>query len=139
MPARDPLSVAYDGQTLAFLDRVAHDPVVGSVLLRGGFVSRTGVVSASILVGLPPGQEQLYQDAFRRSLHYNFRALYTPPGRTSTGARQPSPLWLHLEWRGRRRNAIYGVVRIGPAAARPWISGQESYVDNPALRYAGAM
>lgn len=138
MPRRDPLSVAYDGQTSAFIDRVTHDPVVGAVLVRGGFVSRTGVVSTSIFVQYPPGQQDAYLAAFARSLHYNFRAEFTPPGRTSTGARQPSPVWLHLEWRGRARSGIYGVVRIGPASARPWISGEESYVDNPALRYAGA-
>ncbi|HEY2309454.1 MAG TPA: hypothetical protein VGI05_26550 [Streptosporangiaceae bacterium] len=135
---RDPLSVAYDGQTLSFLDRVTHDPVVGTVLVRGGAVSRTGVVSTAIVVQLPPGQEQEYQDAFRRSLHYQFRAMFTPPGRTGTGARYPSPVWLHLEWRGLAPGGVRGVVRIGPESARPWISGAESYVDNPQLRYAGA-
>lgn len=135
---RDPLSVAYDGQTSAFLDRVTHDPAVGAVLVRGGAVSRAGVVSTSIVVQLPPGQEQQYQDAFRRSLHYQFRAMFTPPGRTVTGARMPSPVWLHLEWRGPARGGARGVIRIGPASARPWIGGAESYIDNPQLRYAGA-
>jgi hypothetical protein len=135
---RDPLSVAYDGQTAAFIDRITHDPVVGSVLVRGGMVSRAGVVSTSILVQLPAGQEDTYRQAFTRSLHYQFRAMFTPPGRTPAGARMPSPVWLHLEWRGRRRGSVYGVVRVGPASARPWISGGESYIDNPQLRYAGA-
>jgi hypothetical protein len=134
---RDPLSVAYDGQTAAFLDRVTHDPVVGTVLVRGGAVSRTGVVSTAIVVQLPPGQEEQYRDAFRRSLHYQFRAMFTPAGRTGTGARYPSPLWLHLEWTTTVRGGVRGVVRIGPESARPWISGAESYIDNPRLRAAG--
>jgi len=135
---RDPLSVAYDAQTAAFIDRVTHDPALGAVLVRGGFVSRAGVVSASIRVQAPPGQRDQYLTAFARSMHYQFRAMFTPPGRTRSGARMPSPVWLHLEWRGSRRGTTWGVVRIGPQSARPWISGQESYIDNPDLRYIGA-
>ena len=108
------------------------------VLVRGGFVSRAGVVSASIRVQAPPGQRDQYLTAFARSMHYQFRAMFTPPGRTRSGARMPSPVWLHLEWRGSRRGTTWGVVRIGPQSARPWISGQESYIDNPDLRYIGA-
>jgi len=136
---RDPLSVGYDSAILAFLDRVTHDPQVGAVLARGGFVSRSGVVSVSVRVRVFPGPADVIRQAYARSLHYNFRALYTPPGRTPTGARMPSPLWCHLEWRGLDRwGWQWGVVRIGPQSARPWISGAESYVDNPELRYAGA-
>ncbi|MBO0836109.1 MAG: hypothetical protein J2P28_11390 [Actinobacteria bacterium] len=135
--------MTYDSQTRRFLSLLTAGE--DGLVLRGGFVSRSGVVSRYVVVQVPAGSPPddvrsgltAHQRAFERSLYYNFRAVYGQ-GRDERGSRLPMAWWLRIEWRGRDprfAGRFFGaVIRIGPASARPWISGNESYVDNEGLR-----
>lgn len=130
MPPRDPLAVAYDGETAAFLAALQTGAPTSSGLYHPrGFISNTGIISVPVILSLPAGGDPgAYYQAFHRSMRYQFRLATYPLNSRGTPAREHrgpgnwaylrGPYWcvvtpgaVHPTW-------MRAVVRIGPQDAR---------------------